>query len=129
VTFTDPNLTVRPELAPDGLTPTLIDGPTVATIAGHAYRVEAWRLTDGESAVVVRPLVDAPSAANASERIGAFVDAQWGNDALIIEDWGQAGFMGERFRISSRDGGSSDIDVKELRARGIVLTENLFQEP
>lgn len=77
----------------------------------------------------MRPLVDAPSAANASERIGAFVDAQWGNDALIIEDWGQAGFMGERFRISSRDGGSSDIDVRELRARGIVLTDNLFQEP
>lgn len=129
MTFTDPSFTVRTELAPDGLAPTLIDGPTVASIGGHAYRIEAWQLADEKNAVVVRRLVDAPSPAVASEKIAAFVDASWGDDALIIEDWGQTGFMGERFRISSRDGGSSDIDVEELRARGIVLTANLFQEP
>lgn len=129
MTFSDPAFTVRTELASDDLVPEPIHGPTVEAIAGYYYRVEAWRLVDGSNAVVIRGLVDAPSPSNWSERIAAVVDEQWGQDALIIEDWGQRGMMGDRFRVSSRDGGSSAVDTEELRMRGIVLTEDRFQEP
>lgn len=79
-----------------------LDGwPEIGHIAGHPYRVEAWRLADGGKAVVVRGLVNAPSFADDWKPVVAFVDERWGKDALIIEDWGQEGMYGRRFHIMS----------------------------
>jgi hypothetical protein len=127
--FADPQLTVRPELAAEGLEPQLLHGPTVQPVDGFSYRVEVWELVDGGRVIVVRGLVDAPSVGNKSAAIAAVVYSAWGEQTVIIEDWGQSGQAGERFTISSGDGGSGEVDYDALRARGVILSEDRFQEP
>jgi hypothetical protein len=128
VTFPNLFYTVRSDLVDGALTPELIDGPTVAIIRDHSYRVEAWRLVDGQNVLIVRALVDAPSLANRSESIAAVAREQWGNDVLIIEDWGRSGLAGDRYWISNGEGGRGVLDEAGLRARGLVLTDDLVQE-
>lgn len=88
------------------------------------YRTEAWRLTNGEIVVVVTE-GGALSLANANPKIWDVIERRWDPHGtavsfVVIEDWGEAGYEGQRFRVMNRDGISDEFDFAHWSERGIV---------
>lgn len=130
MTRTPATTLLKPKLAPLGRTPEAVGAPRYITLErpeGPRYYTEAWKLTDG-SVVVVVAHNSGRSMDHHQGEIQDQVHSAWKLPATVLEttiilDWGDALFMGSRFRILVRDGLSGTFDKASWRSRGVVFDE------